>query len=198
VSSDCCGRASLPGRGDCSQSSTTKSVDSKEEIELVHQYLAIAEKNGSDVRLDLGLPFRPKAWPRVGLSPRTWRWRIVHGYPWKGPEVGHITELEFRAAFNTLKWRGRFHSVRFLHLVDSQPCAAILTKGRTGSGRLRNVVRRFNAICLAVGAYPVIGYIHSEDNPADVPSRWQWRESKVRRSGVVSKSAGKADFRTRW
>jgi hypothetical protein len=176
-----------------------KSDNTKEEIELVHQYLAIAEKNGSDVRLDLGLPFRPKAWPRVGLPPRTWHWRIIHGYPWKGPSVGHITELEFRAAFNTLRWRIRnclFHSVRFLHLVDSQPCAAILTKGRTGSGRLRNIVRRFNATCLAIGAYPIIGYIHSEDNPADVPSRWQWREGKRARKDGLQKSAVKGSYKT--
>jgi hypothetical protein len=53
-----------------------KSDFTKEELELVHQYLAIAEKNGSDVRLDLGLPFCPKAWPRVGLSPKAWHWRI--------------------------------------------------------------------------------------------------------------------------
>jgi hypothetical protein len=53
-----------------------KSGFTKEEFELVHQYLAIAEKNGSDIRLDLDLPFCPKAWPRVGLSPKAWHRRF--------------------------------------------------------------------------------------------------------------------------
>ena len=42
----------------------------------MHQYLAIAEQNGSDIRLDLDLPFCPKAWPRVGLSPKAWHLRF--------------------------------------------------------------------------------------------------------------------------
>jgi hypothetical protein len=120
-----------------------KSANTKERIELVHLYLAISEKNGSDVCLDLRLPFRPKMWPRIGLPPRTWHGRIIHGYPCKGPRVGHITQLQFQAAFNTLRWKIRnclFPSGRFLHLVDSQPCAAILTKGRIGSERLRDMV----------------------------------------------------------
>jgi hypothetical protein len=123
------------------------SENTKERIELVHQYLAISEKSGSDVRLDLKFPFRPKVWPRVGLPPTTWHERIIHSYPGKGPRVGHITELGFQAAFNTLRCKIRnclFPTVRFLHLVDSQPCAAILIKGRRASVRLRDMIQRFN------------------------------------------------------
>jgi hypothetical protein len=83
-------------------------------------------------------------------------------------------------------------------LVDSQPCAAILTKGRTSSAQLRNIVRRFNATCLAIGAYPIIGYIHSEDNPADVPSRWQWHRVKGRlTTEQPSSAAAKESFKMR-
>ena len=44
-------------------------VDNKElAVSLVEQYLCIAEKGGSDVRLELGVPFRPGAWPRAGAK----------------------------------------------------------------------------------------------------------------------------------
>jgi hypothetical protein len=63
------------------------------------------------------------------------------------------------------------HRSRFVHLTDSQVCAAVLTKGRTSSRKLRSVLRRWNALCIAGDVYPVVGYIVSEDNPADRPSR---------------------------
>ena len=49
---------------------------------LVYQYLCVAEKNGSDVRLDVGVLFRPKAWPRAGVRAGLWKWKILHGYAW--------------------------------------------------------------------------------------------------------------------
>ena len=40
---------------------------------LVEIFWAIAEKSGSDIRLDVGVPFRPKALPRASIDPALWR-----------------------------------------------------------------------------------------------------------------------------
>ena len=73
-----------------------------------------------------------------------------------------------------------------MHLLDSQVATSILTRGRSSSKRLRSVLRRYNALVLAVGAYPLYAYVHSEDNPADVPSRWAAR--RVRKHGLKRRS----------
>eukprot|EP00971_Amphidinium_carterae_P020377 401734-Amphidinium_carterae.1 len=30
----------------------------------------------------VGLPFKPRAWPRASIPSHTWRWKFIHGYPW--------------------------------------------------------------------------------------------------------------------
>jgi hypothetical protein len=143
--------------------------------QLVWEYLRRAERGGSDVRLDLGIPYRAKAWPRAGIKSNLWTWQTVHGYPWEEGSSAHINHFELLAVLNAVRWRVRKASQvgsRFLHLVDNQVVSAILTKGRTSSLRLRHTLRRFNALLLAAGLFPAIGFLNSEDNPADVPSRW--------------------------
>ena len=46
---------------------------------LVQEFLRQADRGGTD---DIGIPFRSKAWPRSGLRPRLFHWKIIHGYPW--------------------------------------------------------------------------------------------------------------------
>ena len=151
-------------------------VDNEElAISLVEQYLRIAEKGGSDVRLELGVPFRPGAWPRAGAKTQYWSWAIAHGYPWRNSAGVHINKLELLAVFNSLKWRTRStkqQRSRFLHMVDSQVVGAILTKGRTSSRLLRPTIRKITALTLAAQLYPAYIFVASEDNPADIPSRW--------------------------
>jgi hypothetical protein len=163
------------------------------ETEMVREYLRIAEKGGSDVRLELGVPFRAAAWPRAGARTHQWVWEIVHGYPWRTSENVHINKLELLAAFNCLKWRTRSHKQqgsRFIHLVDSQVVGAILTKGRSSSRLLRSTVRRVNALVLAGNIYPAYAFVASEDNPADLPSRWQY-VAKLRRKGPYQSKPAK-------
>ena len=146
---------------------------SPEQKQLVWEYLRRAEKGGSDVRLGLNIPFRPKAWPRAGIKSHLWTWSIVNGY--KFQHKAHINALEMQAALNSIKWRARKAAnlgKRFLHLIDSQVCAAILTKGRTSSLRIRKSIRKVNALILACNFHPSFGYVNTEDNPADIPSRW--------------------------
>ncbi len=47
------------------------------------RFLARAERGGSDVRLDVGVPFRAKAWPRCSLDPQVWTWREVVSTVWQ-------------------------------------------------------------------------------------------------------------------
>ena len=153
-------------------------------VRLVKEYLRIAERGGSDVRLELGIPFRPDAWPRAGARTQFWAWRIVHGYPWKNSKDTHINKLELLAAFSSLKWRARKtgnQNSKFLHMVDSQVVGAILTKGRTSSQLLRPTIRRISALVLAAQFYPAYIFVASEDNPADIPSRYSWVSKKPTR-----------------
>ena len=145
------------------------------EQDLVWEYLRRAERSGCDVRLDLGIPFRSKAWPRAGLNSNLWNWQIIHGYQWDELATSHINHFELIAVLNCVRWRLRKVSQlrsRFLHLIDNQVVAAILTKGRTSSLQLRHTLRKINSFVLAGNIYPAWGFVNSEDNPADIPSRW--------------------------
>ena len=64
--------------------------DSRKARQLVYEYIRVAERGGSDVRLDLQVPFRPKAWPRSGIRSSYWHWKIIMGYAWKPGLDSHI------------------------------------------------------------------------------------------------------------
>ena len=72
---------------------------------LVHEFLRVGDRAGSDVKLDLGIPFGAKAWPRSGIRAHLFNWRVVHGYGWKFP--AHINVLEMQAVVNGMRWRLR-------------------------------------------------------------------------------------------
>lgn len=147
---------------------------------LVQEYLRLGDRGGTDIKLDLGIPFRCKAYPRAGLQSHYFHWKIVQGWPWK--HSAHINCLELQAVVNSIQWRLRrsgSHRRRVLHLVDSQVVAAIIAKGRTSSFRLRRGLKRLNSLLVASGVTLCVGYVHTSDNPSDIPSRW------------ASKSAGK-------
>ncbi len=42
---------------------------------LIQEFLRQGDKGGTDVKLDVGIPFRIKAWPRAGFRPRLFRWK---------------------------------------------------------------------------------------------------------------------------
>jgi hypothetical protein len=89
---------------------------------------------------------------------------------------------------NSLQWRLRSlpnFKKRVLHLVESQVVASIITKGRASSHRLRKAVDKLASLCIAGGIQFAVGYISTEDNPADIPSRWGSRER------IRSKSIGR-------
>ncbi|CAK0812996.1 unnamed protein product [Prorocentrum cordatum] len=124
--------------------------NTEEARRLVLHYLSRAEKGGSDVRLDCGLPCRPRSWPRSSLGPFARRWRVVKSMAWPRETHAHINVRELQVA------------------------AAIVTKGRSSSRRLQPALRRWMVMAIAADMYPLVGYVVSEDNPADEPSRKLW------------------------
>ena len=149
---------------------------------LVSHILRHGERGGTDVRLDINVPYRMKAWPRSGLRSRLFNWSIVHGYSWQ--QKAHINGLELQAVLNGLRWRLRKacrSGHRILHLVDSQVVAAILAKGRTSSFKLQVGVSTYSALVVASGTVVAVGYIDTRDNPSDIPSRWAEDKAKPRK-----------------
>ena len=159
--------------------------------QFVQEVLRCADKSGSDVRLDVGIPFRFKAFPRAGIKASYFRWKIVHGYKWK--HSAHINCLELQAVVNSIQWRLRKlkgQDRRVLHLVDSQVVASVIAKGRSSSYRLRKCLCKLNSLLIAGGLSLVISYVHTTDNPSDIPSRWCEGpcRKKVNKAGVDNPS----------
>jgi hypothetical protein len=146
----------------------------EEEARLAESIFVRAERAGPDVRIQVGTPFVPSAWPRAAVDSGLWRWRISAAWRWA--QTGHINLLEQMAYLATIKGRSRrVDSIRskFAHLLDSQVTLAINVKCRTSSLLLQRPLRRGNALFLAAHMYPCLGYVLSQDNPSDTPTRWE-------------------------
>jgi hypothetical protein len=111
---------------------------------------------------------------RATIPSKLWKWRVVAGWQWHNKRE-HINALELRAVLTSLRWRveHRHHvNTRFIHLTDSLVCLHCLSRGRSSSRKLRRTLSRVNALVLASNSQPLWGYIHTDQNPADKPSRW--------------------------
>ena len=111
---------------------------------------------------------------RASVPSRLWRWRVVSGWQWTGSKE-HINSLELRSVLTTLKWRlqHRGHiGYRFIHLVDSLVVLHCLSRGRSSSKKLRSSLSKINALLLCSSSQALWGYVHTDQNPADKPSRW--------------------------
>lgn len=128
---------------------------------------------------------------RASVSSSLWRWRVVTGWRWTlGRE--HINSLELRAILTSLRWRiEHLHHLgtRLIHLTDSLVCLHCLSRGRSSSRKLRRTLARINALILASNIQPLWGYIHTDQNPADKPSRWGRRVQTKFRNGSKTKKA---------
>ena len=111
---------------------------------------------------------------RASVPSALWRWKVVTGWQWRlGKE--HINSLELRAILTSLRWRMEHkghYNLRFIHLTDSLVCLHCLTRGRSSSRKLRRTLARINSLLLATNSQPLWGYVHTDQNPADKPSRW--------------------------
>jgi hypothetical protein len=99
-------------------------------------------------------------------------WRTIISKPWSGEE--HINTLELRAALLAVHWCLSYPSAlssRIYLLLDSTVAFFALWKGRSSSPKMITVIRKINALLLAGGLSLLPGWIPSELNPADGPSR---------------------------
>ncbi len=118
----------------------------------------------------------PHQWPRQSIPADWWRWRVILAFKWKQVDPEHVNILELRAFLSYIKWLSRKPQLlhhRFFHLLDSQVCLAVVSKGRSSSFALSNVLEQCNALVLAGGMVAYVGYVDTKDNPADAPSRWR-------------------------
>ena len=100
------------------------------------------------------------------------RWSTLVSSRWRGVE--HINALELRAVLLAVHWL--LSSPSSLHrrvylLVDSTVALFTLWKGRSSSPNLLFVLRKINALLLAGSVSLLTGWLPSELNPADAPSR---------------------------
>ena len=122
---------------------------------------------------------------RASVPSRLWKWRIIAGWRWRGNKE-HINSLELRAILTTLQWRichQHHRHTRFLHLTDSLVCLHSLSRGRSSARKLRRTLSRINALLLVSSCQAIWGYVHTDQNPADKPSRWGSRLRTKFRNG---------------
>ena len=99
-------------------------------------------------------------------------WRTIVSKAWCGLE--HINALELRAALLAMHWVLSFPSSldsRVYLLLDSTVSFFTLWKGRSSSPKLLLIIRKISALLLAGGLALLPGWVPSEINPADAPSR---------------------------
>lgn len=100
------------------------------------------------------------------------RWSTIVSQAWRDEE--HINVLELRAVLLAAHWVLSHPSAvsrRVLLLVDSTVALYALWKGRSSSYPLLAVLRKIHALLLAGGLTLLTGWLPSEVNPADAPSR---------------------------
>eukprot|EP00435_Cladocopium_sp_Y103_P007463 s167_g2.t1 len=138
----------------------------------------LVSTKGDDILISSGVDHIAKfQCLRQTVPPNLWHWKIVSGWQWSLSKE-HINVLELRALEATIRWRIERREelqCRFVHLTDSLVCLHTMSRGRSSSRKLRRVVCRLNAVMLAAGVSPVFGYVHTDLNPADKPSRWKIR-----------------------
>ena len=153
------------------------------EVALVRYYVGRQSLRGGDVRAMSELNMTKVALPG-SMDPEEWEWKVGISTAWR-LKGGHINVLECRAYLLSLRWRFRDSEqigYRFLHMVDSQVTLFACVKGRSSSHRLRRVLCKINAYILAGHSLPLLGYVRTDWNQADKPSRFK----RVRKPDAAS------------
>lgn len=166
-----CGRVSVPRWAGLELSTSTRGFTIEQLMTLL--FVRSAEHRGSDVRMDTGALTRPGIWPRAAVNPDFWNWRTVVKFKWREPGE-HISELELRTALSMLKWRlrsARHQGTKFLHLMDSAASIGVLTKKRSSAHVMQRVAAKYALLEIAGHVWSVFGFVRSDVNPADGPSR---------------------------
>ena len=121
----------------------------------------------------------PRASQLNNLHPAWWKWKTAVSIPWQYPE--HINILEMRMFSVGVRWRlsspSAFNST-CLHAADSNVSLGAMSRGRSGSLPINNIMRRLSAHTLAAHYVPLLGRFSTSQNPADAPSRVRKRQQQ--------------------
>ncbi len=106
------------------------------------RYLLLQQSaRGGEIRNLAGVPHRACKWSEV---PAQWfQWSTALSVPWR--QKAHINICEAMARHLSLRQWARqasLHHQCFLHLMDSQVCLNVASKGRPGSRRMSHVQRK--------------------------------------------------------
>ena len=71
-------------------------------------------------------------------------------------------------------------------MIDAQAVLGAVAKGRSSAPTVRRGVMRVAALLLAGDVHAYYGYVPSEENPADTPSRGVWRQWRRQRRGALA------------
>ena len=147
------------------------------------------------LRLDRSIPHpdeepeRPRAGVPCKVPLGRGRFRTVIAS--RAKHVAHSGSLETTAVVLALRWllrKASRHSRRTLLLIDAQAVVGAVAKGRSSAPSIRRGVMRVAALMLAGDLQPYYGYIPSEENPADTPSRGVWRQWRRQRRGALGRT----------
>ena len=121
----------------------------------------------------------PRASQLGNLNPAWWKWKTAVSTTWQYPE--HINILEMRMFSVGVRWRlsspSAFNSTG-LHAADSNVSLGAMSRGRSGSLPINNIMRRLSAHTLAAHYVPLLGRFSTSQNPADAPSRVRKRQQQ--------------------
>lgn len=119
---------------------------------------------------------------RASVPSKLWKWNIVSGWKWT-KKGDHINVLEMRAILTALRWRichQQHIGCRMIHLTDSLVYLHSLTRSRSSSRKLRRTLSKINALLLASSCQALWAYVHTDQNPADRPSRWSGKRLRTK------------------
>ena len=94
-----------------------------------------------------------------------------HGQAQRSISIHWNFMLSLPPSSGRLQHRGQVGH-RFIHLVDSLVVLHALSRGRSSSRKLRSSLAKINALLLCSSSQALWGYVHTDQNPADKPSRW--------------------------
>ena len=153
------------------------------------------------IRLDRTVPHpdeepeRPRRGRPLKIPPGRGCFRTVIST--RARHAAHSGSLETTAVVLGLHWLLRstkHHSKRTLLLIDAQAVLGAVAKGRSSAPTVRRGVMRVAALLLAGDLQAYYGYVPSEENPADTPSRGIVRDWRRQRRGPLAQ--GKVRKRT--
>jgi len=157
------------------------------ELVLTRAIVSYQADTGGDVRPVPGREFKGDTWPRMGVDPGWWTWKVVMSHPWGDEES--IYMLKARAVLHALSWRTRSAQAiasRVVHLSNSQVTLGALNKFRSPTEHLNRVITRIAATCLAGSMQAIFAYVAPENNPAVASPRviGSWRIALEPRLGA--------------